>query len=431
MYSESFRAGVISLLMYDKVFLSSLAPAIKPRYFETKLEQHIVRAVLEHFKEYSKVPKKAVVLERVLQHLEVLRITSLSGEDIADYLESCHALKEEVQENKDFLKVKALKFCQTMAIRDAILEAADLLQKGDADLDLISKKVSDATLVGKFGNLDHGYYLFEEAGKEDSALDQPRCVLHSGLPWIDRHCKGGLARKELVLFAAPPNTGKSTALVTLGSALTRQGHKGVHFTCEMSGPVVGQMYKKNITKRSDMDLSRLDEAEQEILRNWMKKLRKRFKADIHIAEFAANRLSIEGIVAYLTNLESQHNFDPDWIIVDYLDILERPRHIKEDHLQREWLTLELRAMGIEMNKLMISASQVNSVGAEKQTAMMTDLSGAFAKNMHADIIIGLNQTVQEQEQDLLRTFWLKNRAGRKHCSDVLHTDFERARLEMP
>lgn len=430
MYSESFRAGVIALLMYDKSFLSALAPVIKSRYFETKAEQHTVRAILEHFKEHGKVPRKAIVLERVLHYLDTMKSTNVTGEDIADYLESSAALRGEIQENTMYVRDKAIKFCQQMAIRDAIIESVDLLEKG-GDLDKIQTLITDATRVGHYGLMDNGLFLLEEAGKEGSKVDEPRKVISTGLPWIDPHCKGGLAKKELGLVVAPPHTGKSTALVNIGVGMVKNGHKVVHFTCEMSKNIVGRMYRNNITKRSDLDIDKLSEDQQKSMHMWMNKLKKRLKADVHIAEFPTNRLSIEGIVAYLTMLESQFNFQPDAIIVDYVDILERPKHIREDHLQLEWLTSELRAIAGEFNKAVWSASQVNRTGTEKQTAMMSDMAGSFAKNMIADIIIGLNQTIKEQEDDMLRTFWMKNRAGRKFMTDTLITDFDRARFEMP
>lgn len=432
MYSDSFRAGLIALLMYDKTVLSSLAPDIKPRYFDNKIEQHVVRAILEHYREHSRVPKRTVVLERVLRYLDTNKANKLTGEDIASYLDESKAALKEIQDNTDFIRAGAMKFCKQMAIREAILEAAEILEKGvDNELDKIQKIITDATRVGSHGALNNGLFLLEEAAKDDSEIDKPRKIVPTGKHWIDRHCKGGPAKEELWLIAAPPNTGKTMGLVDIGCGMMKTGHKGVHFTCEMTKAQISQLYRKNLTKRSDLDLERLSEDQRQAMHRWMVRLKARLKTDVNIVEFPPSRLSPEGIVSYLTALESQHGFIPEWIIVDYLDILERPKHIRDDHLQREWLTLEVRAIAKEMKLLVWSASQVNATGTEKATAMMTDIAGAFSKNMHADGIIGFNQTVKEQEDDMLRTFWMKNRAGRKFMTDTLVTNFDQARLEMP
>lgn len=433
MYSEDFRAGVITFLMYDKVFLSSVAPCVKPRFFTTKLEQHVVRAILDHYRDSSKPPKRAVVLERVLNYLETSpsHATKVSAEAVAEFLDSCKNLRVEIQDNKDYFRDTTLKFCRQMALRDAILESVDLLEKGE-ELDRIEELIRSASATGSYVDEDLGFFLLEEAGKIDgSLLDIPRAVVPTGRWWIDRHCKGGPARKELWAIAAPPNTGKSTALVDVGAGHVRSGYKVVHFTCEMSKPVVGGMYRKNLTKKTDLDISKMSEEEQVLMREWLHKLRKRIKSDVYIAEYPTDRLTIDEIIGVLTVLESQKGFKPDVVMVDYADLLKRPSFIKEDHRQIEWLYKQLRALASETNSLVWTASQVNVAGAEKPTAMNTDISGAFAKNMIVDGMIGLNQTVAEQEAGVLRTMWLKNRAGRKYMTNTMLADFERCRFEKP
>ena len=153
------------------------------------------------------------------------------------------------------------------------------------------------------------------------------------------------------------------------------------------------------------------------------------KADVNIKHFSAHRLSVEGLKAHLMMLESMYGFNADGVLLDYMDLLMMPTHIRDEVKQLTWVGEELRALAEERHLALWTATQTNRLGGTKQTAMMEDISGDYMKNATADVVISLNQTEKEQMEDVMRWFYMKNRAGKKHQTFTVVTDFDRSRFE--
>lgn len=423
---EEFRLHVLALMLVDSRFLVVANVILQPRYFENPLEQTLCRVVLEHFREYKKAPKRVSVLNRANQYFKVAKSLDITETEFRDFLDEVIDCREAAADQATYIADEVVKFCRQQAVKEATLKNAEDISKGDLTQVVARMEKAMATgaeLQGK------GVFLFNDA-KDCDLEEEIRVTIPTGLPFIDKPLHGGLARQEMGLIIAPPNTGKTTALVNIGSGIAKQRFKVAHLTCEMGEKPVLAMYRQCYTNKTRNQLVGMDTERQQVVAEWLFKQRCHLKSDINIKHWSAHRLSTEGIKAHLLMLESLYGFKPDALLLDYMDLLMMPTHIRDEVKQLTWTGEELRAIAEEHNLALWTATQTNRGGSQKETARMDDVAGDFMKNATADVVITLNQTLKEQEEDVLRWFYAKSRAGKKHMTYTTITNFDKSRIEV-
>lgn len=424
MRQQEFRHTVLALLMVSDQFCAAASTMLMPRYFETPAEQHMCRFVLEHFRQYHKSPKSVALRERAYAYFNTSKHLTSQLEDFDLLLNIVSDLDKSAADQSDYIVNTVRDFCREQAMKDALLKSVDDIQNGK--FDDVLRRVQAAQAVGADMN-GRGIYLLQDADDRQT-IDEVRLVIPSGYRWMDDPTKGGVAQGELFIVMAPPNTGKTTLLINVGVGVLKNRHKVAHFTCEMSKGIVRAKYDQCLLKKTDAQLGDLDDTGQKVLASWMKNLRVNLHADVYIQDFPPNRLTIDGLRAQIMLMKSRDEFVPDYILVDYMDIMAMPTHIKEPHLQLAWLGVELRALAVELGVPIVTATQTTRGGSTKETAMQDDIAGDFTKVATSDFLVSLNQTVKEVEEEQARLFWIKNRLGVKHKTYKLQTDFERTIL---
>lgn len=421
---DLFRQNVLALMTVDARFLVVANAILHPRYFEQPVEQHLARFILEHYREYNKPPSKVVLLNRAEKYFKGSKNSDVTMEDFTEFLSDTIAQRKDAAEEAEYIAGEVVAFCREQAVKEATLKTVDDIQKGD--LSTIVPRMQKALAIGSELQ-GRGVFLFGDAQNQEINEKVRDCV-PTGLPFIDKPTRGGLARGEYGMLMAPPNVGKTTGLVNIGVGTCKQRFKVAHISMEMSEPLMLAMYKRCFLDRSWEQLTNLDDDQQVRVAKWLFKHKANLKADVNIKHFSAHRLSVAGLRAHIMLLRSI-GFDPDAVVLDYMDLMEMPTHIRDEVNQLTWVGEELRALAEEENLAMWSATQTNRSGAQKQTSKMEDVAGDFKKMATADVVWSLNQNEEEQQEDLMRWFVVKNRVGKKHNTYSTITNFEHSRIE--
>lgn len=345
-----------------------------------------------------------------------------AADDFDVLLDIVNDLQEDAAEQAEFIQDKLVGFCQQEAMKEALLESIEDIQNGK--FAEVEARIQKAQSIG--AELDgSGIYLLADADSRQT-IEESRIVVPTGFDCVDGPLRGGLGKRELTIFMAPPNVGKTNWLINLGTGAAKRGKKVVHITLELSALITRGRYDQCLLGKTDAELSSIDEVGRQKLSKWMKNLRKNLGADIYIKEFPAHKLSIAGLRAHIMMLKARDGFDLDLLLLDYLDLLEMPTHIRDEVKQLAWLGVELRALCGSLGCAGATVTQTNRGGISKETAMGEDIAGDFTKLATADALASINQTKKEAEEDKARLVWLKNRVGRKFGSYDLITDFERS-----
>jgi hypothetical protein len=131
---------------------------------------------------------------------------------------------------------------------------------------------------------------------------------------------------------------------------------------------------------------------------WLKKVsrNRRFK----FVSYPTGTLSVNEISLMLEKWRDKDNFIPDVICIDYADILKRGGKDERESIRQNWA--DLRALSIEQNVLLISATQADAGSYGKFLLDMKNFSEDKRKFAFVTAMFGLNQTQKDKLQKVMR-----------------------------
>lgn len=376
---------ILSLIASNRDLMALCSGIIQPSYFDPSLKK-TVKFMMDYFQQYKDVPK-------------IQTIRAETGTVLED------AGKIERSDVK-YVATEVEQFCQHRGAAEALVKGAGLLEKGEYGkiLELFKQAVSIG--LAKDSGID--YFKDPKERLEKTLVNEAR--ISTGWPELDEAIGGGLGRQELVIFAANSGGGKSMTMLNLGHNLLRRKLNGVYISLEMAEGVV--------SKRLDSMISHIAQE------NLLKELEKVAAAIINSAEdmgrlfikrMPENRTNINTIRSYILQLEQEHGFVPDFIIVDYVDICGTTHNVSLDNLfvKDKYVTEEIRSLGFDFNCIMISASQLGRNAIEAEDLNQAHIQGGISKINTSDYTVAVKQddkmrAVGEIRFDILKS---RNSAG--------------------
>jgi replicative DNA helicase len=272
-------------------------------------------------------------------------------------------------------------------------------------------------------------WFFEES---DKLFDEHAEVKYTtGFPTLDKYINdGGPTKSDVLLWMAPTGTGKSILICNNAAACLKRGLNVLHVTCELSTYKTALRYC-GIFSHVNID-NRMDH--EKYIRDTLSKVMKTANAQLLIAEYPPDDISIDTIIALVEHLKKSKQWVPDVIAIDYLELLlSRNAHYnKDEYLRQKKISTEVRQLAKKTGTFVISATQTNrgdSKGGKGDDVIdLNRVSESFGKTMPVDYVISINQNRseyndgqgKEEEEEKkrpkmagLRFYIAKNRNGPK------------------
>lgn len=387
-FGTSFQIKIISALLSDRIFLQTVYDILKPEAFDSEANEWLVKIILKHFDEFSKLPTLDVFkveIDKVQR--DVLKQSVLDNlKQVWNQIES---------DDLEYVKEQTLEFCKNQNFKGAILESVQLLEEGK--FDVIKEKIDNAMKSGQDTDIGHEYKLDVKARYESNI----RNVIPTGWDVIDELVDGGFGKGELILFAAPPGIGKSWALINVGMEAVKAGKTVVHYTLELNEGYVGQRYDAILTGTAVPNLKyNIEEVERQV---------SNLSGELIVKYWPTKSAGLNAIRASLDKLTLQGK-KPDVIICDYADLLLGNSR-KERHEELEELVEGLRGIAGEYECPLYTASQINRSGADADVITGTSIAGSFSKLMTADFVVSLSRKIEDKLAGTGRWHVIKNRFG--------------------
>src|ERR1017187_9974865 len=198
---------LISYLISSQELFIKVSPILQTKYFDVKIK-NIITFVKDYFDDYKAAPTPDQISAECGQTIDLR--PSLTRQELL-YAEN-----------------QLERFCREKAIEHAILASPKLLE--EEKYGEIEKHIKDAITVGLSRNIGIDYFYDPEARLKLLALN------NNAIPtdWykLDEYLGGGLNRKEMIIFAAPPGVGKSLTMANLSRNLMKRHLNGVYITLE-------------------------------------------------------------------------------------------------------------------------------------------------------------------------------------------------------
>lgn len=403
-YERPFRLRILAACLHNNWYANIGTEVVLPEYFNTKEEQALLRFINKFYLAYHRAPKRDELLAEY-SDADELELDLL--DEIADI----------PSEELEYAKAKAVEFARTQALWIATDKGITLFKQGKGAGDIWPLFV-EADKVGKDIN-DLGIDLVDDVDQwllPESVNESER--ISTGLSHLDQATKGGLGRGEYGLLLAPTNGGKTTTLINIGFGASTLISKAntLHISLEMSAKEIATRYASRVTGipyDHDVDLNHyLDEFDQSV--------NLRLRGRIRIKDFA--RLSISELIMYLDTLDMQ-GFRPDVLIVDYADLITiDPRREYRFELTR--IAAELRALAVERDMAVWSASQVQRGASSRELIGIDHIAEAYGKGTVADLILSVNMSGEEKDACTSRLYCAKTRLNRTKSGWIVQCKYD-------
>ena len=390
-FGYGFQVKIIASLLSDKAFLQQLADILLPDFFESESNQWIVDTIIKYFHDY-KVPPTLDVFKIKVQDAgsDVLKTSVIESlKDAFRHLES---------EDLEFVKEETLNFCKNQAIKRAILDSVQLLNRGQYEE--IKATIDTAMKAGADKEVGHEYNT--AANVEARYKENVRSTINTPWPIINDLADGGFGKGELVVFVAPAGIGKSWGLINVGAHAVKQGLNVVHYTLELNEGYVGQRYDAVLTGIANQNLKyNLDEVQSAV---------SKLKGDLTIKYYPTKTASCSTLRAHIEKMILLGK-KPDLIIVDYADLLRGAVSRKEMRHELESIYEDLRGCAGEYEVPLFTASQANRSALEQDVIEADKISESYSKVMIADFVLSLSRKVTDKIAGTGRWHIIKNRFG--------------------
>lgn len=387
MDSDSQQLYINSMVSSPDLF-ARVNGILRPEYFDPQMAKAI-RFMQDYFQENRTVP--ALPILKAATKLDASHVHLQRGDT-------------------EFLMKEIAKFCRFRAV---ILEVQKAISTGGylekGDIGTMVAKMREATEIDIVNELGIDYFSSPlERLERDESDDAP---ISTGWESVDALIGGGIGREELITFLAPSGGGKSVGMLNLGFNLMAQGLHGVYISLEMRD--------QKVARRTDQMVSRFASgainANRTAVASEIEKFHDKTGARFFIKRMREGATNANHIIAYLRELEARYGFRPDWIIIDYLDLMEPVRRGAGDNmfLKDKYVSEEVRAIGMDYKCIMISASQLgkHATGAIEEGRQMHqgDVQGGSSKTNTSDLMIALVKTEAMHEAGEFRFEFVKSR----------------------
>ncbi len=313
-------------------------------------------------------------------------------------------------------------FTRKHELERAILKSADLLEKGEYEP--VEKLIKDAVQISLTKDLGTDFWASpkETLNKYFNKGGQ----VSTGWPQMDRILYGGFSRGELNIFAGGSGSGKSLVMMNLALNWLQQGLSGVYITLELSEELCSLRTAAMLTDMSTKDIRRdLDSAELKV-----KMVGKKAGA-YRIKSFPAQS-NVNDIRSFIKEYEIQTESKVDFVMVDYLDLI-MPVSVKvnpnDQFIKDKYSAEELRNLAIELNVLLVTASQLNRSAVEEIEFDHSHIAGGISKINTADFVFGIFTSRAMRERGKYQMQCMKSRSSQGVGNKVdLDYDIETMRI---
>lgn len=388
---------LIEYMLADESVFSRCRNILKPTYFDPELKD-VVDAILKHSDEYNALPTVSQISAEVNTLLDI--VPGVRDQDQSWALNNIE------------------RFCQQGAIIEAVQASPDHIEAGNYGT--VESMIREAVLVGLQKDLGTNYF---KNPRERLERIKQKNLIPTGWRDIDRKLYGGLNRGEITIFTAGSGVGKSlflqNACLNWIGGVTYSWQDGkeeqkydpmnvIYITLELSEDLTSKRLDSMVTGIDAREIfKRIDEVETAVAI-------KGKKSGSFLLKYMPSGSTATDVKAYLKEYETQMGFKPDAVAIDYLDEMGSVnRQVKIDNMfiKDQAVTAELRELAVEMDIILITASQLNRSAVDESEQTQAMIGGGISKIQKADNVLSIYASASMKERGEYQCTFLKTRSS--------------------
>ena len=382
-YGYDIQKVYLEMMLADAATFARCQAIFDYNLFDRKLQQ-AADFINNYVKEHNVVPTETIV-------------NAATGVDfkVPDNLR---------EEHFDWLLNDFETFTRHKGLEKAILESADMLEKGEYGS--VEEKIKKAVQIGL--QKDMGTDYFEDPRTRLMKIKDKNGQISTGWKAIDDKLFGGMNRGELNIFAGGSGAGKSLFLANLGLNWALQGLNVVYLSLELSEELVSMRMDAMLTGMPTKDVFKnLDDVEMKI-----KMIGK--KSGQFQVKYMPSGKTVNDLRSYMKEYEIKMDRKVDVLLVDYLDLLMPiGKKISAENLfvKDKYVSEELRNLAMEKNCICVTAAQLNRGAVEEVEFDHSHISGGLSKIQTADNVFGIFTSRAMRERGRYQIQLMKTRSS--------------------
>jgi archaellum biogenesis ATPase FlaH len=375
--------------LYLEMFLADAETFVRcQNIFDSENFDRRLRATAEYLKTY-------VDKYKVMPELRIIKAET--GLDLSD-------ATDVPKENYDWLLDEFERFSRHKALERAILESADLLEKGEYGP--VEAKIKAAVQISLAKDMGTDYFADPRARL--LMLKDNNGQLSTGWKAVDQKLYGGFNRGELNIFCGGSGAGKSLFLQNLAVNFATVGLNVLYVTLELSEALTSMRIDSMITGITTREIFKsIDEVELKV------RVAGKRSGAIQVKYMPSGK-NVNDLRAYVKEYSIRKGHTPDVILIDYLDLL-MPISIKISpenlFIKDKYVSEELRNFAMEIGAITVTASQLNRAAVEEVEFDHSHISGGLSKIQTADNVIGIFTSRAMRERGRYQIQFMKTRSS--------------------
>lgn len=383
-YNVDLQKLFVEFLAQDQDLFVRVNNITDSNYFDRTLRS-TVDFIREHAAEYGAQPTSQQVKAK----------TGVELDGLGDKIDERH---------KEWFVDEYEKFCKHKALEAAILQSADLLEKGQYGT--VDKIIKEAVQLGLAKHMGTDYW--DSPAERIERVRNSRGGTSTGWKDIDNKLYGGVNRGELNIFAAASGGGKSLFLQNLALNWALTGHNVLYVSLELSEELCSMRLDSMITGMNTKDVFKnVDDVDLKV------RMAGKKAGAIRIVQLK-NGITVNDLTSYLRELEVKTDKKFDAICVDYLDLM-MPAGVKVNvsdmFVKDKYVSEELRNFAVENDLLFATASQLNRAAVEEVEFDHSHIAGGLSKVQTADNVIGIFTSQAMRERGRYQVQFMKTRSS--------------------
>lgn len=430
------RQILLGLVVSDQV-LTRIADKYEKDLFRNKWANLVAGWCVKFYQNYRKAPGKQI--EGIFTRWAEKNEDKTTIELVELFLDSLSKEYDGAEINAEYLTDRAAEYFNKVKLRKTLQDSLDLLDSGQYD---------DAeTKVGSYGRIEMGI----EAGCKP--LNETNCyrvanseenealITYPGP--LGNFFGNRLSRDNFIVFQAPEKGKKSFWLLDIVYRGLMERNKVLYLTVkDMSQKQVLDRWQARMTGYpTDLDDLRLGTYKyprrmkrvkgdtsptvihKRVRTNGPLDESKVFKAqklfrDTHLRSDRTffhmrclDSLSVGEIETIICRLRDYEGFVPDILVLDYIDVLDPPKHVKDFRHQVNHIWGDLSSLRLKYHCLLVSATQ-GDANSYNTVQTRSNFSEDKRKLGHVSGMIGLNQMQKDEKYQLMNLNWIAMRGVR-------------------
>ena len=401
-FDTAFQNKVLTMALRDPVFAQRVDGLLEPRHFDSEAHSYLIDQANKHQATYKQPPSAQIVMKSLRDAKAAGLVKQEFLDDVKAVIKIVYAPHADLS-NMEWTVDEVSKFARQRAMEAAIEKSIDILDKGGdfADIDAAIKQAQTVGAHEGTGSVSFFSNIKDRVKARIARLSSPasRGITTGHREIDDLLYHKGWGRKELNILMGGAKSGKSMALQHFAINACKAGYQVLYITLENSKEVTQDRMDASIASvpMKDLDVSGVT-VETAVL------AMERAGGCLEIHEFPGGFCKASDIRRIIEKYKA-NGVQFDILVCDYADEMAAERKYNDERFAFKEIYQGLRAIGIEYNLSILTATQTNRAGNKATTATATDVSEDFNKVRLADVLMTINATPEEAKLNQARIYF--------------------------